>query len=105
MGGAAGTSISIGALSVQPGGTGVILAGTGDTNDMLDSYYGAGILRSTDGGNTWTLVTSTTDVASNLGTSDYTFAGEGFSSIAWSTINSQLVVAAVSQAYGGTVRN
>ena len=28
----------------------MILAGTGDPNDALDSYYGAGILRSTDGG-------------------------------------------------------
>ncbi len=44
------SSISIGALTVQPGGTGVILAGTGDPNDGLDSYYGAGILRSADGG-------------------------------------------------------
>lgn len=42
-------SISIGAVAVQPGGTGVILAGTGDPNDVLDSYYGMGILRSTDG--------------------------------------------------------
>ena len=49
LGGAADASISIGALTVQPGGTGVILAGTGDPNDVLDSYYGAGILRSTDG--------------------------------------------------------
>jgi hypothetical protein len=45
-------SISIGTVSVQPGGTGVILAGTGDPNDALDSYYGAGVLRSPDGGNT-----------------------------------------------------
>ena len=52
LGGAIDASISIGALTVQPGGTGVILAGTGDPNDVLDSYYGAGILRSTDGGNT-----------------------------------------------------
>ncbi|MBW8869448.1 MAG: hypothetical protein JF563_01475, partial [Acidobacteriales bacterium] len=37
-------SISIGALTVQPGGTQVVLAGTGDPNDALDSYYGAGIL-------------------------------------------------------------
>jgi hypothetical protein len=44
-------SISIGARTVQTGGTGVILAGTGDPNDALDSYYGAGILRSADGGN------------------------------------------------------
>ena len=52
-------SISIGALTVQPGGTGVILAGTGDPNDALDSYYGAGILRSADGGNTWSLIQNT----------------------------------------------
>ena len=42
----AGTSIvslSIGAVSVQPGGTGVVLAGTGDPNDTMDSYYGARI--------------------------------------------------------------
>ena len=55
LGGVADASISIGALTVQPGGTGVILAGTGDPNDMLDSYYGGGILRSTDGGNSWSL--------------------------------------------------
>ena len=52
LGGIDDASISIGALTVQPGKTGVILAGTGDPNDVLDSYYGAGILRSTDGSNT-----------------------------------------------------
>ena len=59
--GAADASISIGALTVQPGGTGVILAGTGDPNDALDSYYGAGILRSADGGTTWSLIPGTSD--------------------------------------------
>ena len=87
-------SISIGALTVQPGGTGVILAGTGDPNDALDSYYGAGILRSADGGNTWSLIPSTSDHL-------YSFMGEGFAGFAWSTVNQQLVVAAVSEAYEG----
>ncbi len=96
MGGAAGTSISIGALSVQPGGTGVILAGTGDPNDALDSYYWAGIMRSTDGGITWNLIYATADKL-------YSFAGEGIAGFAWSTVNQQLVVAAVSQAYEGTL--
>lgn len=96
-------SISIGALSVQPGSTGVILAGTGDVNDMLDSYFGAGILRSTDGGNTWSLISGTNDVASGLGVFDSSFTGEGFAGFAWSTGNTQLVVAAVSEAYEGTV--
>jgi hypothetical protein len=91
-------SISIGALSVQPGGTGVILAGTGDPNDGLDSYYGAGVLRSTDGGNSWTLISATAD-------HQWSFAGEGFAGFAWSTVNPQLVAAAVSQAYEGALVN
>lgn len=96
--GVLGASISIGALTVQPGGTGVILAGTGDPNDALDSYYGAGILRSADGGNSWSLIPGTAD-------SMFTFAGEGFAGFAWSTSNPQLVVAAVSQAYEGMLVN
>ncbi len=89
-------SISIGALSVQPGGTGVVLAGTGDTNDALDSYYGSGLLRSTDGGNSWSLIPTTADHR-------LTFLGEGFAGFAWSTANQQVVVAAVSRAYEGTL--
>ena len=89
-------SISIGAVSVQPGGTGVILAGTGDPNDALDSYYGAGVLRSPDGGNTWTVMSHTADA-------QLSFQGEGFAGFAWSTVNPQLVVAAVAQAYEGTL--
>ena len=92
--GAHEASISIGAIALQPGGTGVILAGTGDPNDALDSYYGAGILRSGDGGTSWSLIQATRDQL-------YGFIGEGFSGFAWSTTNPQLVVAAVSQAYEG----
>jgi len=98
LSGAFDASISIGAIGVQPGGTGVILAGTGDPNDALDSYYGAGILRSTDGGNSWSLITATGD-------NRWGFPGEAFAGFAWSTVNPQLVVAAVSQAYEGTLVN
>jgi len=105
LSGAVDASISIGAITVQPGGTGVILAGTGDPNDALDSYYGAGILRSFDGGNSWNLIQATTDVEQGLGIQDYAFAGEGFAGFAWSTVNTQLVVAAVSQTYEGVVAN
>ena len=101
--GAPGTSISIGAVTVQPGGTGVILAGTGDPNDALDSYYGAGILRSTDGGTTWSLIQKTSDYEDALSTMDFSFTGEGFAGFAWSTVNPQVVVAAVSQAYEGAL--
>ena len=113
LSGAEDASISIGALTVQPGtvsncgagssGGGVILAGTGDPNDALDSYYGAGILRSTDGGNTWSLIATTSDFEQNLSKFDFSFAGEGFAGFAWSTVNTQLVVAAVSQAFEGTL--
>jgi hypothetical protein len=105
LNGATDASISIGALTVQPGGTGVILAGTGDPNDVLDSYYGGGILRSTDSGNSWSLITRTSDVAQGLGVRDERFYGEGFAGFAWSTVSPQLVVAAVSQAYEGVVVN
>ena len=91
-------SISIGAITVQPGGTGVVLAGTGDPNDALDSYYRAGILRSADGGNTWSLIQTTADQI-------WSFTGEGFAGFAWSTVNPQLVVSAVSQAYEGVLSN
>jgi hypothetical protein len=105
LGGVADASISIGALSVQPGETGVILAGTGDPNDLFDSYYGAGILRSTDGGNTWSLIRHTADQEAGLSLTDASFVGQGFAGFAWSTVNSQLVVAAVSQAYEGVLVN
>jgi len=103
LGGAIDASISIGALTVQPGGTGVILAGTGDPNDVLDSYYGAGILRSTDGGNSWSLIQSTVDEEQSLSSEDSNFMGNGFAEFAWSTVNPQVVVAAVSQAFEGTL--
>lgn len=96
--GANDASISIGAVTVQPGGTGVVLAGTGDPNDALDSYYGAGILRSTDSGASWSLIRGTPDTL-------WSFTGEGIAGFAWSTVNPQLVVVAVSQAYGGSIEN
>jgi hypothetical protein len=99
-------SLSIGALTVQPQGTGVILAGTGDPNNVVDSYYGGGILRSADGGDTWSLTQRTADPANNCsGSQDYSFAGEGFAGFAWSNTNPRLVVAAVTQAYEGTLVN
>ena len=105
LGGAPDASISIGAITVQPGETGVVLAGTGDPNDLLDSYYGAGILRSTDGGNTWSLIQQTVDREEGIALNDADFAGQGFAGFAWSTVNPQLVVAAVSDAYEGTLVN
>ena len=84
-------SLSIGALSVY---NGIILAGTGDPNDASDSYYGSGILRSADGGLTWTLATQAVDSSD----SHPSFQGESIAGFAWSTLTPNLVVVAVSQA-------
>ncbi len=95
-------SLSIGAVSVSPaGGAGVLLAGTGDPNDASDSYYGEGILRSADGGATWTLVQESNDGVAG----HHSFVGLGVAGFAWSTTTPGLVVAALSQAAEGVLVN
>ncbi len=96
-GAAAIPSLSIGALSVA---NGVVLAGTGDPNDATDSYYGTGLLRSTDGGSTWTLNQSSND---GVLLGNHSFVGLGFAGFAWSSTTPGLVVAAVSEALEGTI--
>ncbi len=97
-GAAAIPSLSIGAVSV---GDGVVLAGTGDPNDASDSYYGSGLLRSVDGGVTWTLIQQSHDgVAGN-----HSFVGLGVAGFAWNTTSPKLVVAAMSQAAEGVLVN
>lgn len=86
-------TLSVGAIAIQPQLTNldstksVVLVGTGETNSSIDSYYGLGILRSSDAGNTWTLVGQDTS-----GT--HPFAGIGFSQIAFSAGSPSLAVAA-----------
>ncbi|MEO6816813.1 MAG: hypothetical protein ABI177_08920, partial [Edaphobacter sp.] len=91
-------SLSIGAVSVQQG---VVLAGTGDPNDATDSFYGSGLLRSIDGGLTWTLIQDSQDQTAGR----HSFIGLGFAGFAWSTTSSGTVVASVSQAAEGTLVN
>ena len=79
-------TLAVGAIALQPGNSNVILVGTGETNNSGDSYYGLGILRSSDGGSTWTQIQSAA--------SGQSFLGVGFSKIAFSTANPSLVVAA-----------
>lgn len=92
-------SLAIGALAIQPGNTdttkSLILAGTGEPNNSIDSYYGVGILRFTNGGSAWCLISQATTGQS--------FAGLGFSKIAFSTANPNLVVAAAAATSQGLV--
>jgi hypothetical protein len=46
-------TLSTGSIAIDPLNPQTIFVGTGE-QDYLNSYYGAGILKSTDGGNTWT---------------------------------------------------
>src|SRR6185437_4282151 len=72
-------SLSIGAISIgQYAGANVFLAGTGDPNDASDSYYGEGILRSIDGGTTWTLAQQSNDGTNGF----HSFAGLGVAGFA-----------------------
>jgi hypothetical protein len=92
------STLAVGAIAIQPGNAdttkSVILVGTGEPNSSADSYYGLGILRSADGGASWTEITQDA-------TGTHSFAGLGFSKIAFSTSNSQLVVAAAAAATEG----
>ncbi len=90
-------SLSIGAVAVQPAPNPVVLAGTGDPNDATDSYYGEGILRSTDGGQTWTLISRSLDGTNG----NHLFAGLAAAGFAWSTASPSLVVAAMSTSAQG----
>jgi hypothetical protein len=93
-------TLAVGAIAVQPQisnpdpSKSVILAGTGETDSSIDSYYGLGILRSANGGQTWTLI-------SQDATGTHSFAGIGFSQLAFSSANPNLAVAAAASASEG----
>ena len=93
-------TLSIGAIAIQPGNpnpaNSMIVAGTGEADDSTDSYFGLGMLSSSDGGNSWVL-TSTANGGS------LSFAGLGASRIAFSTITTDTVVAATGIANEGIV--
>jgi uncharacterized protein (TIGR03437 family) len=46
-------SLATGAIAIDPSHPDTVYAGTGEENFSYDSYYGAGILKSTDAGATW----------------------------------------------------
>jgi photosystem II stability/assembly factor-like uncharacterized protein len=49
-------SLAMGSIAIDPSNTLVVYAGTGEQNFSGDSYYGCGVLKSTDGGTTWTQI-------------------------------------------------
>jgi hypothetical protein len=53
-------SLAMGAIAFAPSNPSVIYGGTGEANFSGDSYAGAGLLKSTDGGAIWALLASAT---------------------------------------------
>jgi len=53
-------TLAIGAIAFAPSNPSVIYVGTGEPNRSSDSYGGAGLLKSTDGGSTWALLAGAT---------------------------------------------
>lgn len=85
-------SLSTGALAVAPSNDLVVYDGTGEGALSGDSYYGNGILKSTDGGFTWSHVSG-----------DF-FAGVSISRLAVDPTNANHVYAAVLRGRGGARR-
>ena len=51
-------SLSSGALAIDPSNTNIIYYGTGEATYSGASYYGRGLLKSTNGGDSWTSITT-----------------------------------------------
>src|SRR2546430_2828358 len=85
-------STAIGALAVAPKDDNVVYAGTGEGALSGDSYYGNGILKSTDGGSTWAHVSG-----------DF-FAGVSTARLAVDPNDSNRLYAAIERGRGGARR-
>jgi hypothetical protein len=91
-------TLSIGSIAIQPGNSvpanSVILVGTGEADNSADSYFGLGILLSTNAGASWTLISTANSGA-------LSFSGLGGTQIAFSTANTNTVVAAMAATSDG----
>ena len=93
-------TLSFGSIAIQPGNTNpansLILAATGEADNSGDSYFGLGILRSTDAGNTWTLIPT-----ANSGS--LSFSGLGGTRMAFSSATPTTVVSAMATTSEGII--
>jgi hypothetical protein len=88
-------SLAVGSIAIDPENSNTIYVGTGEENFSLDSYYGAGILKSANGGQTWTQYLSSLDAVP--------CGGQWVGAIAVHPTNSNIVIAGVESCYyGGT---
>jgi len=88
-------SMAVGSIAIDPENSNTIYVGTGEENFSGDSYYGAGILKSTNGGQTWTQSLSSLDAVP--------CGGQWVGAMAVHPTNSNIVLAGLESCYyGGT---
>jgi len=49
------STLAIGSITIDPGNSQVVYVGTGEANQSADNYKGSGVLKTTNGGTSWTL--------------------------------------------------
>ena len=59
-------SLSYGCIAIDPFDHNTVYAGMGEPNNSLDSFHGAGLLRSRDGGKNWQLLASDVFIGQNF---------------------------------------
>lgn len=91
--GDAQVSLAIGSIAIDPSNHNTIYVGTGEENFAIDNYYGAGILKSTNGGATWTQIAGS--FTGNPCGGDYVGA------VAVHPTNSQIILAGAEPCYYG----
>src|SRR2546422_668614 len=64
-------SLDMGSVALDPVAPSIVYAGTGEAAASYDSYFGCGVLRSTDGGMTWTRDRKSTRLNSSHGYISY----------------------------------
>jgi hypothetical protein len=100
-------SLAIGGIAIAPGvgNNNIIYVGTGELNFSGDSYYGAGVYKSTDGGNTWTQQCGGASVNFCTPTFSGAFQGGGFyvGTIAVNPTNPNIALASVRNAGNANV--
>ncbi|HTZ70431.1 MAG TPA: hypothetical protein VMB71_07270, partial [Acetobacteraceae bacterium] len=86
-------SLATGSILLDTANPGTIYVGTGEENFSGDSYYGAGVLKSTDGGTTWTQYCG--PFCGPVGPDGYYGGGARIGGLAIQPGNSQVLLAAV----------
>ncbi len=87
-------SLSVGSIALDPQNHNTVYVGTGELNFAGDSYFGAGILKSTDGGTTWTHTCG--PFCGPVANDGYFGGGARIGSLAVQPNNSQVLLAGVS---------